>query len=233
MSVMTSPAPPAQNHSLDLATATALRNLARTYCDAEGGCHGPDHALRVENTALYIGKEMGARLDILAAAAILHDIGRTAETAQKGAICHAEYGAEMARPILKEFAFLHNDTEAICACIACHRYRGTKRPESLEAQILFDADKLDSIGAIGIGRAFLFAGEIGAILHNGNQDISTTQSYSSDDTAYREFKVKMCKIKDKMLTPIGRKLALERHAFMDIFFNRLDQEYFGRLPSRQ
>jgi uncharacterized protein len=221
--------PPYTNNPPEKLTADLSRNLrgiAADYCDAEGGCHGPDHALRVEKTALYIGRHMKARLDILAASAILHDIGRREETNRKGAICHAVYGAELARPILRKFHFSENDIKAISHAITCHRYRGDHIPQTVEAEILFDADKLDSIGAIGIGRAFLFAGEIGAKLHNKN--LSGTQSYTTDDTAYREFKVKMCKIKDRMLTPIGKKLAEERHSFMEVFFNRLDQEFFGR-----
>lgn len=206
--------------------ASDLRRIAADYCDAEGGCHGPDHALRVEKTALYIGRHMGARPDILAASAILHDIGRREETSRKGGICHAVHGAELARPILKKFHFSEHDIDAISHAISCHRYRNDHLPQTAEARILFDADKLDSIGAIGIGRAFLFAGEIGAKLHNRN--LSGTQSYTIEDTAYREFKVKMCKIKDRMLTPIGKKLAQERHSFMEVFFNRLDQEFFGR-----
>ena len=201
-----------------------LRQEAARHCDSQGGCHGPDHALRVEQTALYIGKQMGARLDILTAAAILHDIGRRQETASRGTICHAEAGASMAADILSELDFDCADISSICNAIRCHRFRGNNVPQSVEDKILFDADKLDSIGAIGIGRAFLFAGEIGAKLHNSSLDVSGTSSYSSDDTAYREFKVKMCKVKERMLTPIGYQLAQERHDFMEVFFNRLHKE---------
>lgn len=141
---------------------TKLRQIAAQYCDVTGGCHGPDHALRVETTAIHIGKHMGARLDIIATGAILHDIGRKEETKRKGEICHATYGAELAHPILVKLDFPIDDIKAICHSIKCHRYRSHNIPESIEAQILFDADKLDSIGAIGIGRAFLFAGEIGS-----------------------------------------------------------------------
>jgi uncharacterized protein len=206
----------------------ALRRIAGDYCDAEGGCHGPDHSLRVEQTALFIGAGMGARLDILQAAAILHDIGRRYETTSQGQLCHAEKGAEMAAAILAELGMDADTTQEICHAIGSHRFRGTNIPTSLEARILFDADKLDSIGAIGIGRAFLFAGQIGARLHNGSRDISGTKSYSTNDTAYREFKVKMCRVKERMLTPVGRQLAQERHDFMEIFFQRLETEIFGR-----
>jgi len=204
-----------------------LLAISHEYCQAEGGCHGPDHTERVHNLALHIGRLMNARLDILSAAALLHDIGRSHEMLSQGKICHAAKGAEMSRTILTGLGFSQEMKEAILHCIEAHRYRNKKVPESLEAKILFDADKLDSIGAIGIGRAFLFAGQVGARLHNRGVDVKKTRSYSTEDTAYREFLVKLCKIKDKMLTPEGKRLAAERHEFMELFFKRLDKEIHG------
>ncbi len=201
--------------------------ISQSYCDTIGGCHGVDHAERVQQTALYIGAKMAARLDILSAAALLHDIGRREESHSRGKICHAAHGAKIAEQILLDLDFPAADIGAICSCIATHRYRDGNKPASLEARILFDADKLDSIGAIGIGRAFLFAGQFGARLHNRNNNIDNTKPYSLEDTAYREFKVKMSKIKDRMLTPTGTDLARERHAFMEIFFTRLEREITG------
>jgi uncharacterized protein len=202
----------------------SLFDTARAYCDSEGGCHGPDHIERVHNTAIYIGRQMNADLIVLSAAALLHDIGRQLETAERGNVCHAAIGSNLARDLLARHTFSPAQINAITSCIASHRYRGDAVPSSLEEKILYDADKLDSIGAIGIGRAFLFAGQIGARLHNRDNTIEGTESYSVDDTAYREFRVKMCSIKDRMLTPVGKRLAIERHAFMETFFNRLDHE---------
>ena len=79
-----------------------------------------------------------------------------------------------------------------------------------------------------MARAFLFAGEMGARLHNVDIVAEDAKPYSADDTGYREFKVKLCKIKDQMLTAEGRKLARERHAFMNDFFNRFLEEYEGK-----
>jgi len=205
-----------------------MLEIAIQYRDGEGGCHGPDHVQRVHRTALYLGQFMDAKLDILSAAALLHDIGRRFEMEQQGAICHAEKGSELARGILPKLGFSSEKIEAIAHCIITHRYRGENVPQSLEAKILFDADKLDSIGAIGIGRAFLFAGQVGAKLHNAEVDILASRSYSTDDTAYREFKFKMSKVKDRLLTPEGRRLAQERHAFMKVYFERLEREIQGR-----
>ncbi len=206
----------------------ALRQVAAEYRDGEGGCHGPDHAERVHRTALHIGRLMGADLEVLSGAALLHDIGRRYEMAEKGGICHAEKGARLARRILAGLNFAEEQIKAITHCIETHRYRNNKAPGSLEARILFDADKLDSIGAIGIGRAFLFAGQVGAKLHNGEVDLLTSRSYSTEDTAYREFRFKLSKIKDRLLTPEGQRLARERHAFMELFFQRLEKEINGR-----
>ncbi|MBW2471677.1 MAG: HD domain-containing protein [Deltaproteobacteria bacterium] len=205
-----------------------LRKLADPYHDGMGGCHGPDHTERVHKTALYIGRLMGARLDVLSAAALLHDIGRRYEKKKKKKICHAEKGAELARDILKKLDLGPNLIGEIAHCVETHRYRGNKVPQTLEAKILYDADKLDSIGAVGIGRAFLFAGQTGARLHNESDvDILACKPYSEEDTAYREFKFKMSKIKDRMLTPEGKRLAAERHDFMEIFFERLERETKG------
>ncbi|MFZ5798796.1 MAG: HD domain-containing protein, partial [Thermodesulfobacteriota bacterium] len=129
----------------------ALWKISRRYCEAEGGPHGPDHTERVYHLALALGRALGARLDILATAALLHDIGRRFESESKGAICHARKSGELAETILADLGFSAPDIEAVTHCIRAHRFRGGEAPRTLEAEILFDADKLDSIGAIGIG----------------------------------------------------------------------------------
>ncbi|UCD65460.1 MAG: HD domain-containing protein [Deltaproteobacteria bacterium] len=216
------------DYPLGVELTEKLRQLADPYHDGMGGCHGPDHTERVHKTALHIGRLMGAKLDVLSAAALLHDIGRRYETREQGKVCHAEKGAELAREILAKLDFTPARIEEIAHCIEAHRYRGDMIPKTLEAKILYDADKLDSIGAVGIGRAFLFAGQTGAKLHNESDvDILDCKPYSKEDTAYREFKFKMSKIKDRMQTPEGKRLAEERHGFMEVFFERLERETKG------
>ncbi len=204
-----------------------LRKISHDFCSKEGGAHGPDHSERVYQMAIRLGKMMNADLEVLAAAGLLHDIGRAKERQSRGTICHAEYGAELAGPILEKLGYQAEIINQIRHCIRAHRYRGACRPQSLEAKILFDADKLDSIGAIGIGRAFLFAGQIGACLHNPEQDPRLTESYSQQDTAYREFQVKMKRVKGRLLTAAGAEIAIKRHQFMEIFFDRLNSEIYG------
>jgi len=190
--------------------------------------HDWQHTLRVTAMCKKIAQtEPNADIEILICAAYLHDIGRKYQDESKGAVCHAEKSAILAEPFIKALNIKENRKKNIIHCIKSHRFRGDNIPNTLEAKILFDADKLDSIGAIGVARAFLFAGEIGASLHTGI-DIDKTVSYSNEDTGYREFKMKLSKIKDKMFTKEGRRIAEERDVFMRLFFKRFLLEQEGR-----
>lgn len=191
------------------------------------GSHRWDHTQRVCELAEHIAKTEKANIEIVKIAAYLHDIGRTEEDKSNGKICHAELGAKMAAEILKNENFEPEKTEQITHCIETHRFRGNKIPQSREAKVLFDADKLDSIGAVGIGRAFLFAGENGAHLHYKDISPANVEPYSEEDTAYNEFLVKLQYVKNKMLTTEGRRMAEERHEFMVKFFDRLNHEVDG------
>jgi uncharacterized protein len=193
------------------------------------GSHDWEHTLRVYNLCLRIGEKEDGDMEILKLAALLHDIGREHQDKCNGGICHAEKGALLAKGLLSEFKIEKEKIDKIVHCIEVHRFRGNKIPNSKEAKILFDADKLDSIGAVGIGRAFLFAGEIGAKLHNKDVDIDKTKPYTKEDTAYREYMVKLRKVKERMLTEEGKRIAEERHRFMVAFFDRLNKEVDGNL----
>lgn len=204
-----------------------LKHVVRAEMDAFSASHGWDHVQRVYDLCLKIGRKEGADQTVLGLAALLHDIGRKEETVSKGKVCHARLGAEKAEQILSRFALPSSLKREVLICIRSHRFRGKQVPQTLEAKVLFDADKLDSIGAVGVGRAFLFAGEVGARLHNAHKDLSQTRSYSREDTAYREFSLKLVKIKDRMQTATGRAMAEDRHRFMVRFFRRLDAEVKG------
>ena len=205
-----------------------VSELAYKHFQGARGSHNWDHTLRVCRLCERLGSVEGVDLDVLLVAAYLHDIGRSHQDDSSGAVCHAEKGARMAAPIVEKLALSKAQKKNILHCIRSHRFRGDRQPQTPEAKVLFDADKLDAIGAVGVARAFLFAGEVGAKLHNGETGIENTRPYSIDDTGYREFKVKLCKIKDRMQTTQGQKLADERHAFMEKFFKRFIEENEGK-----
>jgi uncharacterized protein len=198
----------------------------KMFKDAPGS-HDWTHTLRVLRMCERFGASENVDMEVLRVAALLHDIGRSFQDASNGSICHAEKGAGMARGILEDLPLSETQKENILHCIGTHRFRGSTPPETLEAKILFDADKLDSIGAVGVGRAFLFAGEVGARLHNPDINIEDTRSYSKEDTGFREYTVKLSKIRDRILTPKGKQFADERHAFMEQFFEQFVKEYQG------
>ncbi len=205
-----------------------VKVAAKALMDNDRGSHKWDHVVRVWNLCLRIGKRESADLNILEPAAFLHDIGRKVEMESNGKICHASVGSEMARKILINYGYPDDFVNQVVFCIAAHRFRNNGvKPDSIESKVLFDADKLDAIGAVGVGRAFFFAAEVGARFHNPEVDINSTKAYSYDDTAYREFNVKLRKIKDRMLTATGRKIALDRHDFMMTYFERLNNEVLG------
>jgi len=204
-----------------------IRKIAKELFNGARGSHDWEHTLRVCRLCERIGRAEGVDMDVLLVAAYLHDIGRSSQDASNGAVCHAQKGAKMAEPVLDKLPLSENQKENVIHCIISHRFRGNHSPETKEAKVLFDADKLDAIGAVGVARVFLFAGEVGARLHSPKMDIENTRPYSIDDTGYREYKVKLCKILDRILTKEGRKLADERHSFMEEFFNRFLKEYGG------
>jgi len=205
-----------------------VRAVVKKMFEGALGSHDWTHTLRVCRLCERIGSEEKVDMEVLRIAAYLHDIGRSYQDASEGSVCHAEKGAQMAQDVLKELPLSGEQKENIIHCIKTHRFRGTHTPKTAEAKVLFDADKLDSIGAVGVGRAFLFAGEVGARLHNPDMTIEETKSYSKDDTGFREYKLKLCKIRDSVLTRRGRKLANERHAFMENFFKQFIEEYEGK-----
>ncbi|MFZ7110738.1 MAG: HD domain-containing protein [Desulfatiglandales bacterium] len=210
-----------------ISTIQEIKEFARHCLSDSPGSHDWGHVERVRNLCMQIAAVEGADKKALEIAAYLHDVGRPYQDASKGRICHAEKGAEMARSLLEDYPLSQERKRNIIHCILTHRFRGRHRPESQEAKILFDADKIDGIGAIGVGRAFLFAGEVGARLHNAAVDPIHTEAYTRDDTGYREFKLKLSRVKDRMLTSEGRRIAFERHAFMADFFTRFLEEYSG------
>jgi len=211
------------------AFVSRIKEEAGAFFRSARGSHDWDHTERVYRLCLRIGRKEKADLRVLELAALLHDIGREEEDRSNGKICHGRTGAALARGILERHGLDRATVRAVVHCIRTHRFRKRALPRTLEARVLFDADKLDSIGAVGVGRAFLFAGEVGARLHDKAIDVRKTKPYTREDTAYREYLVKLGQVKDRMSTREGKRIAVERHRFMAAFFDRLNKETDGVL----
>ncbi len=200
----------------------------RKRLESAPGCHDWTHTWRVLHNARVIAAgEKNADVQVVEAAAVLHDIARPEELKSKGKLCHALIGSEMAAKYLRKCEFRNEEfIKKVCNCVKTHRYRSGHSPFSIEEKIVYDADKLDSLGAVGVGRAFHFAGRIGAKLHNTEKEALGSKSYSSEDSAYREYLVKLRHIHGKMLTKTGRRIARQRSDFMHKFFKQLNAEVF-------
>jgi len=205
---------------------TQIYEFVKSKLQSAPACHDFDHTLRVLRNAEKIAVELPeADLQIISLAALLHDIARPEEMTAKGKICHAQKGAEVCASELKKYDFPQAMIEKVCACVESHRFRGNgPSPQSLEAEIIYDADKLDSIGAVGIGRAFHFAGRENARVHNSGEKAMSSEPYSREDSAYREYLVKLRHVPDKMLTAPGKKQATARAKFMHDFFEQIESE---------
>ncbi len=204
-----------------------LEQARQLYVGADS-VHDFDHIVRVVALAERIGQAEGADLGIVRTAALLHDWGRAAAQEQD----HAAAAAARARAYLVDAPPAWVD--AVVHAIAAHRFRTPPAPATLEAQVLFDADKLDAIGAIGVARAFAFGGAHGQRLWTPVAAVDLARWEAEGDalaehTPVHEFVVKLARLKDALYTMTGRRLAADRHAYMAAFFARLEAEVLGEL----
>jgi uncharacterized protein len=199
---------------------------AKTWYEDSDPVHGLNHILRVYHLAERLALAEAADLEIVRAAALLHDAEGSG--ASDSRLEHQHASAYFAGEILKNEGWTGEKIAAVQHCIRAHRYREpSEQPQTIEAKVLFDADKLDAIGAIGVVRAISFA-----VL--ANQDLfkePSEQFIATGDkepgeahTPYHEYLFKLRKIKDRMVTKSGRAIAEDRHAFIEKFFTQLRAE---------
>ncbi len=207
-----------------------LDEVAALYGEADS-VHDFDHILRVLALAERLARMEGAAPEIVRTAALLHDWGRAEE--RKTGRNHAEIAAERARALLQARGAEPDFVEAVVHAIAAHRFRRPPEPQTLEARVLFDADKLDAIGAIGIARAYAYAGATGQRLWAPLAEVQASGRRAEDEyadhTPVHEFVVKLSRIRERLYTASGRAIAEERHRFMVAFFQRLEAEVRGEV----
>lgn len=197
--------------------------------------HNFDHVMRVNKLCIKIAEfEKDVDMEVLIPASLLHDIARVEENNDNsGTIDHAVLGSQMSKEILKNISYDEEKIEKIAHCILAHRFRTGNEPKTLEAKILFDADKLDAIGAVGVARTFMLSGQCGQSLSFSNS-IEDYLSYNTSEngriinwskhSALLEYEIKLKKIPEKLYTDKAKEIGKERIEFMDGFFRQLKSE---------
>ncbi|MBP3568250.1 MAG: HD domain-containing protein [Lachnospiraceae bacterium] len=189
---------------------------------AKDSAHDKEHIYRVLFHAMQIAKqEAGVDYDVLICACLLHDIGRPEQFANPK-LCHAEIGAEKAKRFLLSHGYAKGFVEQVAHCILCHRYRNGNVPQTLEAKILFDADKLDATGAMGIARTLVYKGQVSEPLYNLNTD-GTVSNGEKDimPSFFQEYKYKLEKVYDRFYTEEAKKMARQYQEHAVSFYEDL------------
>ena len=207
-------------------------DTARSWYPPTDPVHGFDHLLRVYRMVERLAIEEGADLEIVRAAALLHDAqGSQTEGGEEGRQDHHHASSQFAQEILEQEGWSEEKIIAVQHCIRAHRFRdNTEEPQSLEAKILFDADKLDVIGAVGVARTIAFDVVVNQPIYvEPSQRFMETGEKEPGEphSSYHEYLFKLSKIKDRLFTKTARDLAKERHRFMEEYFDRLGAEERG------
>jgi uncharacterized protein len=204
---------------------------ARRYYAASDPVHDFDHILRVLALVERIGALEGADMEILRTATLLHDASG-ATPGEAGRQEHHLASAEVARAVLAEEGWPPDRVEAVLHCIRAHRFRSTEAPQSLEARILFDCDKLDVLGAIGVARVVAYAALAGEPLTgepSAKFKATRQKEPGEPHTPYHEFLFKLSRVKGQLHLSSTRAVAEERHQYIADYFDRLAREVMGEI----
>ncbi|MDI6618860.1 MAG: HD domain-containing protein [Clostridiales bacterium] len=187
--------------------------------------HDKEHIYRVLYMALDIAKyEENVDKDTLIAACLLHDIGRE-EQFKNPAIDHAKAGSKKAYDFLVKSGWSDRRAWHVRECILTHRFRSDHLPKSIEAQILFDADKLDVAGTLGIARTLVYTGQVSEPLYSVDEKGNVLDGESDRmPSFFQEYKFKLENIYDKFFTQRGKQIAKERQESAVSFYNSMLSE---------
>ena len=221
---------------MDLLKREKIVEFAKRNLSNEFPSHDFSHTERVTKLSLHLAlSEPSADKEIIEIAAWLHDTGRNEEDKAKEhgkekKVDHAEIGAKKAKILLKELDYSQEKIDAITHAIKTHRYRKkdpTNKPNTIEAKILYDADKLDSIGAIGVARVYSYAGEQKYKLYSKFKVDGSYNGLIKDSkkhTPVIEYQVKLQFVKDTIFTKRAKEIAEKRHNFLIEYFKELESE---------
>ncbi len=203
---------------------------AREWYTNADPVHDFDHVLRVYRMAERLAQEEGAEVEIVRAAALLHDAEGSAPGAETRKSHHLQ-SADFARLVLEAEGWSEERIAPVLHCIRAHRFRSDgETPQTLEARILFDADKLDVLGAIGVVRTIAYSTLNHQPFYAEPSRLfldSGIKAPGEPHSAYHEYLFKLRKIKDMLFTHAARQLAVERDRYLEEFFRQLGDELSG------
>ena len=192
--------------------------------EGDDGSHDTAHILRVFRNAMRIHAHEGGDERVLAAAVLLHDC----VAVEKNSPLRAEasrMAAAKASTVLSELGWEAADIAAVARAITAHSFSAKVQPETIEAKILQDADRLDAIGMIGAARCFYIAGRMGSGLYDPADPLAEARPLDDKSFAIDHFETKLFKLADGFQTATGRHLAQERHErlkhVLDLFLDEI------------
>lgn len=187
------------------------------------GAHDAEHIYRVLYAALSLGKrEKSVDWDVLITSALLHDVGREVEL--RTGENHALAGARMAKEFLLQQGASEQLAGRVADCVRTHRFTSDDAPATVEARILYDADKLDVAGALGMARSLLYEGRKGYPIYSLSADGEVMSGEEKTPSLYAEYRRKLCGVSAKLLTQEGRRRAERRSAAANDFFRAIQAE---------
>lgn len=191
----------------------------------EDSAHDKEHIYRVLFNALEIaGTESGVDYDVLIGACLLHDIGRK-EQFENPALCHAAVGSEKAYRFLTEHGFDEEYAGRVRDCIKAHRFRSCNPPDGIEAKILFDADKLDATGAVGIARTLIYKGIVSEPLYSLSPSGRVLDGMLDNEPSFlHEYKCKLENLYSNFYTVRASEIAAQRQHIAAEFYECLCRE---------
>ncbi len=212
----------------------SIDNAVVGMFSSESSGHDINHLRRVFNIALHIQKIEGGDGLVIGASALLHDVHRLM-VKEMGAFCSPRDSLDKVAQIIGRTLLPDDKLKSVLHCIEYHEEYGFsdvgKTVSDIETLILQDADNLDAMGAIGIGRTFSFGGAHGLPMWILGKpfDRDTFDETAADPSTIHHFYSKLLKLKDNMNTATGKKMAQERHLFMGNFLKQFFAEWNGEV----
>lgn len=191
--------------------------------ESDDGAHDIAHLYRVWRNAQKICEAESGNLRLVFTAVLLHDCVSVEKNSPNRHLA-SRMAAEKAALILKELKWSEEDITAVCHAIEAHSFSAALTPRTLEAQIVQDADRLDSIGLIGVIRCFYTSGRMGSSLYDFHDPLAKQREYDDKTYAVDHFYTKLFKIESGFQTQSGKQMAHERVASMKKFLDSFIDE---------